>query len=123
VLGGSLKELPKLLKADATLRARIVEDLLLLATPTRVHAVRANAVLGEIWRAISVFGKGDEKVQELYDRLTAAVQGDPEMQAWVESTYNTQACLFHPPPQPKGLCSLKRTSRLGLKCLFYKLRQ
>jgi hypothetical protein len=80
----------------------------------------SNTALGEVWRAISVFRKGDERVQELCDRLGAAVQGDPKMQAWLESTYNMQACLLH----PLVICTVYADSnqQIGLASSFRFMR-
>ena len=91
VLGGTLTRLPALLKADAGLRAETVGHLMTLATPQRVRALMANAALGKLWRAVAAFRRHDERVAELCNRFGAAVQGDVEMQAWVESTYMMQA--------------------------------
>lgn len=105
VLGGTLAQLPALLKADAALRAEAVEQLMALATPGRVRALMANAALGKVWRAVAAFRKYDDRVQELCNRFSCAVQGDAEMRAWVEASYNMQARRSPPPSSSLRSCS------------------
>eukprot|EP00892_Ulva_mutabilis_P012750 jgi/Ulvmu1/9848/UM057_0001.1 len=90
VLGGTLAQLPALLKADAALRAEAVAALETLATAERVRTLMVNAALGKVWRVVVAFRKHDVRVQALCDRFSCAVQGDPEMRRWVEATYNMQ---------------------------------
>lgn len=94
VLSATLPKLPALLKKDAELRAVAVRNLKRLATPQRVRAMMTNAALGKVWRAVAAFRRHDEQVAILCDAFSAAVQGDAEMHAWVESTYNMQARTF-----------------------------
>ena len=90
VLSATLPRLPALLKGDAALRAVAVGHLTRLSTPQRVRALMTNAALGKVWRAVAAFRRHDDKVAALCDAFSAAVQGDEEMRAWVESTYNMQ---------------------------------
>lgn len=90
VLSATLPRLPGLLKGDAVLRALAVEHLMRLATPQRVCSLMTNAALGKVWRAVAAFRRHDERVAKLCDAFGTAVQGNDEMRAWVESTYNMQ---------------------------------
>jgi hypothetical protein len=98
LLSPTLRQLPALLKRDAALRAVAVGNLMRLATPQRVRALMANAVLGKVWRAVAAFRRHDERVARLCDAFSAAVQHSEEMRAWVESTYNMQVRCSSPEP-------------------------
>ena len=73
VLGAVLPKLPKLLKTEEYLRQEAVHFLKLVATPTRVHALRSNPVLGKVWRAVAAFRRHDDSVAQLCDSFGAAV--------------------------------------------------
>eukprot|EP00892_Ulva_mutabilis_P005424 jgi/Ulvmu1/3253/UM151_0001.1 len=90
VLGSTLAQLPELFKVDAALRAEAVAALETLATAERVRTLMNNAALGKVWRAVVTFRKHDVRVQALCDRFSCAVQGDPEMRAWLAATYDMQ---------------------------------
>lgn len=109
LLGGTLPSLPGRLKRDAAYRAHVVTLIEPLLNAEHVRALMTFAVLGKIWRALASFRRHDEDVAALCDKFGLAVQdvNDPELSAWVLSTYNRCAVV------PSCMCSAP-----ALHCLF-----